>query len=99
MEELTHCIMDDSHDAMLSDSFLTAHFRPVTTRGPKTELGMAHYEVRKYPGWHHHMMLTMLAHFFLWPVKGQMGKKSASADRLESEETLSCRLTAQKIHD
>ena len=31
----------------------------------KTELGMAHYEVRKYPGWHHHMLTTMLAHFFL----------------------------------
>ena len=30
----------------------------------KTELGMAHYEVRKSPGWHHHMLTTMLAHFF-----------------------------------
>src|SRR5262249_38120209 len=29
----------------------------------KTELGMAHYEVRKYAGWHHHMLTTMLAHF------------------------------------
>ena len=26
---------------------------------------MDHYEVRKYPGWHHHMLTTMLAHFFL----------------------------------
>jgi len=32
----------------------------------KTDLGMAHYEVRKYAGWQHHMLLTMLAHFFLW---------------------------------
>jgi SRSO17 transposase len=31
----------------------------------KTELGMDHYEVRKYLGWHHHMLTTMLAHFFL----------------------------------
>ncbi|HEY7493538.1 MAG TPA: IS701 family transposase [Candidatus Tectomicrobia bacterium] len=31
----------------------------------KTELGMAHYAVRKYAGWHHHMLTTMLAHFFL----------------------------------
>jgi hypothetical protein len=30
----------------------------------KTELGMAHYAVRKYGGWHHHMLTTMLAHFF-----------------------------------
>jgi SRSO17 transposase len=29
----------------------------------KTELGMDHYEVRKYTGWHHHMLTTMLAHF------------------------------------
>src|SRR5499427_105906 len=26
----------------------------------KTELGMDHYEVRKYAGWHHHMLTTML---------------------------------------
>ncbi len=42
----------------------------------KTELGMAHYEVRKYPGWHHHMLTTMLAHFFLWRLKVRLGKKS-----------------------
>src|SRR5215467_11892785 len=42
----------------------------------KTELGMDHYEVRKYVGWHHHMLLTMLAHFFLWHLKLKLGKKS-----------------------
>ena len=46
----------------------------------KTELGMAHYEVRKYTGWQHHMLLTMLAHFFLWHLKGRLGEKSASTD-------------------
>lgn len=45
----------------------------------KSELGMAHYEVRKYPGWHHHMLMTMLAHFFLWRLKVRWGKKSAGA--------------------
>ena len=25
----------------------------------KTELGMDHYEIRKYPGWHHHMLTGM----------------------------------------
>lgn len=30
----------------------------------KGELGMDHYEVRKYSGWHHHIMTCMLAHFF-----------------------------------
>jgi SRSO17 transposase len=46
----------------------------------KTELGMAHYEVRKYPGWHHHLLTCMLAHFFLWRLKMRLGKKSPSAD-------------------
>ena len=42
----------------------------------KTELGMDHYEVRKYTGWHHHMLTTMLAHFFLWHLKLRLGKKN-----------------------
>ena len=37
---------------------------------------MDHYEVRKYPGWHHHMLTTMLAHFFLWHLKLRLGKKA-----------------------
>lgn len=48
----------------------------------KTELGMAHYEVRKYPGWHHHILTCMLAHFFLWRLKIRLGKKSPCADGL-----------------
>lgn len=35
----------------------------------KTDLGMDHYEVRKYRGWHHHMLTTMMSHFFLWHLK------------------------------
>lgn len=42
----------------------------------KTELGMDHYEVRKFTGWHHHMLTCMLAHFFLWHLKIRLGKKS-----------------------
>jgi SRSO17 transposase len=42
----------------------------------KTELGMDHYEVRKFPGWHHHMLTCMLAHFFLWHLKIRLGEKS-----------------------
>jgi SRSO17 transposase len=34
----------------------------------KQEVGLDHYEVRKYAGWHHHMLLCMLAHFFLWHI-------------------------------
>ncbi len=42
----------------------------------KTELGMDHYEVRKYKGRHHHILTCMLAHFFLWHLKLRLGKKS-----------------------
>lgn len=34
----------------------------------KSELGMDHYEFRKYSGWNHHILMCMLAHFFLWHV-------------------------------
>ncbi len=44
----------------------------------KTELGMDHYEVRKYPAWHHHILTCMLAHFFLWHLKIKLGKKSST---------------------
>jgi SRSO17 transposase len=42
----------------------------------KTELGMDHYEVRKFMGWHHHILTCMMAHFFLWHLKIRLGKKS-----------------------
>lgn len=44
----------------------------------KTELGMDHYEVRKYPAWQHHILTCMLAHFFLWHLKIKMGEKSTT---------------------
>ena len=42
----------------------------------QTELGMDHYEVRTYAGWHHHRLTTMLAHCFLWHLKLHLGKKA-----------------------
>jgi SRSO17 transposase len=65
----------------------------------KTELGMAHYEVRKYAGWQHHMLLTMLAHFFLWHLKGRLGEKSASADRVAAPPVIRSRVTPACVYD
>ena len=65
----------------------------------KTELGMAHYEVRKYAGWQHHMLLTMLAHFFLWHLKGRLGKKSASADGVAAPPVIRSRVTPAYVYD
>lgn len=42
----------------------------------KSELGMDHYEVRKYLGWNHHMLICMLSHFFLWHLKIKLEKKT-----------------------
>jgi hypothetical protein len=42
----------------------------------KTEVGMDHYEIRQYPGWHHRMLTCMIAHFFLWHLKVRLGKKA-----------------------
>lgn len=65
----------------------------------KTELGMDHYEVRKYSGWHHHMLTTMLAHFFLWHLKLRLGKKSTGPYRVAAADDLGGRLTRADIYN
>jgi SRSO17 transposase len=42
----------------------------------KTELGMDQYEVRKFPGWHHHILTSILAHYFLCHFKIRLGEKA-----------------------
>src|SRR5262245_17002294 len=42
----------------------------------KVELGIDHHEIRKYPGWHHHMLTCLLTHFFLWHMKIRLGEKA-----------------------
>jgi SRSO17 transposase len=65
----------------------------------KTELGMEHDEMRQYPGWHHHMLTTMLAHFFLWHLKLCLGKKSPSVDGVAAPDLAGCGVTAADVHD
>src|SRR5215470_1232005 len=63
----------------------------------KTELGMDQYEVRKYPGWHHHMLTCMLAHFFLWHLQLRLEKKSTSAYGLASPEVIGGGVAPQSL--
>ena len=65
----------------------------------KTELGMAHYEVRKYPGWHHHMLTTMLAHFFLWRLKLRLGKKSTGTHGITVADVTGSGLAPAHVYD
>lgn len=41
----------------------------------KGHLGMGHYEVRSWAGWHHHMTLVALAHLLVTRVRSQLKKK------------------------
>jgi SRSO17 transposase len=47
----------------------------------KGEVGLDHYEVRSWVGWHHHMTLSLLALWFLQLERRRMGKKNPGDDR------------------
>ncbi len=42
----------------------------------KGEVGLGHYEVRSWVGWHHHMTLSLLSLWFTLLEKARVGKKS-----------------------
>jgi SRSO17 transposase len=43
----------------------------------KGEVGLDHYQVRKWPGWYRHVTLALLAHAFLVVTRAQ----ASSTDR------------------
>jgi SRSO17 transposase len=46
----------------------------------KGEVGLDHYEVRSWVGWHHHMTLSMLALWYLQLERNQIGGKNTGID-------------------
>ena len=46
----------------------------------KQLLGLGDYEVRSWRGWHHHLTLCILAHFFLVRLQCRWGGKGAGVD-------------------
>jgi SRSO17 transposase len=65
----------------------------------QTELGMDQYEMRQYPGWHHHMLTCLLAHVFLWQLKIRLGEKSPSAYRVAAPGRARSGTTSTHIYD
>lgn len=57
---------------------LTAWRWPVesTIEECKSELGLDHYEVRGWTGWHHHTAMTLLSHHFLVSLRVEMGQQA-----------------------
>jgi SRSO17 transposase len=46
----------------------------------KGYLGMDHYELRSWPGWHHHMTLVLLAHHFLVRLQNRLGLREGAPE-------------------
>lgn len=46
----------------------------------KGEVGLNHYEVRSWVGWHHHMTLSLLALWFLQLERNRLGGKNPGLD-------------------
>lgn len=63
----------------------------------KDELGMDHYEVRSWVGWHHHIAQTFMAHLFLIRLCLLLKKKSGVDARPSSpiDRTCTCRRARQ----
>ncbi len=59
----------------------------------KSEVGMDHYEVRGWRGWHHHMTMSLLAHHFLVRQRCHLGEKSGGLDSAASAAAVTDRLT------
>ena len=60
----------------------------------KGNAGMADYQVRSWTGWHHHMVMTMLAMLFIMEMQVKWGKKK----RLENIQAAKKKLEEQQLN-
>jgi SRSO17 transposase len=54
----------------------------------KQEVGLSHYEVRSWTGWHHHVTLSLLALWFLQLERLRLGKKKSGSDGVADPESV-----------
>src|SRR5439155_6340026 len=64
----------------------------------KTELGLDHFEGRTFPGWHHHVVLTAIAHAYIQRERRRRGAAGLTfpAVRAIVQEIFTALLFAQK---
>jgi SRSO17 transposase len=76
--QVWYCLSNAKPETPLGD-VVVAHGRrhgvEEMLQAGKGEIGLGHYEVRSWVGWHHHMTLSLLALWFLILEKGRLEKK------------------------
>ena len=60
----------------------------------KGEVGLDHYEMRSWLGWHHHMLLVALAHHFLMRLRSRFQKQAPALTIYQVRLLLACVLPA-----
>jgi SRSO17 transposase len=64
----------------------------------KDQLGMDHYELRSWIGWHHHMTIAMLAHYFLMRLKNNLRDEAPALTLPQARLLLSTVLPQRKLN-
>jgi len=79
-EPRTHYTLSDASPRVPTTEVVRAHAErhriEETLQEGKGEVGLGHYEVRSWTGWHHHITLCFLALLFLVLEKLRLGKKN-----------------------
>jgi SRSO17 transposase len=79
-EPRTYYTLSDAAGAVPTTEIVRAHAErhrvEETLQEGKGEVGLGHYEVRSWTGWHHHMTLCLLALLFVVLEKLRLGKKN-----------------------
>jgi SRSO17 transposase len=82
-EPRTYYTLSDAASAVATTEIVRAHSErhrvEETLQEGKGEVGLGHYEVRSWTGWHHHMTLCLLALLFLVLEKLRLGGKNTGS--------------------
>jgi len=87
-ESRTHYTLSHADEPVPTTEIARAHSErhrvEETLQEGKGEVGLGHYEVRSWTGWHHHITLCMVALLFLVLEKVRLGKKNPGSHGIAS---------------